>query len=99
MKQGKQAMALTKADREYIRLSMSEIMDEKLKPVIEVNQFQDKDIREVRQTVYGINNDNGLNGDIKTMKKQLQRFWVFSGVAQGIAVGVGVWIKSIMGKG
>lgn len=92
-------MPLTKADREFIRLSVSEIMEEKLRPIAKKNEEQDKDINEVRQTVYGVNNDNGLNGDMKKIKTQFQRFWVISGVAQGVAVGIGMWMKSIIGKG
>ena len=88
-------MPLTKADREFIRLSVSEIMEEKLRPVTKKNEEQDKELNEVRQTVYGVNNDNGLNGDMKKMKAQFQKFWIVSGVGQGMAVGIGVWLRSM----
>ena len=92
-------MPLTKADREYIRLSMSEIMDEKLKPLSDKNQTQDLDIQELQQTVYGVNKENGLNGDVKVLKKTFNRLIGISAAAQGFAIGAGYFIKSLIGKG
>ena len=87
-------MSLSKADREFIRLSVSEIMDEKLKPVHDKNEKQDTLIQETRQTVYGVRGDNGLNGEVKVLKKQFNKLIVISGALQGVALGLGMWIKS-----
>lgn len=67
-------MALTKSDREYFRLTMSEEMTRAMKPIVEKNETQDRKLQKIEQTLYGENGTNGLNSDIKSIKKTVEQY-------------------------
>jgi len=67
-------MALTKSDREYIRLTMSEEVTRAIKPITEKNELQDRKLQKVEQTLYGESGTNGLNSDIKSIKNTVEQY-------------------------
>lgn len=90
--------AMTKQDKEYILTSMENLLDKKLQPIIDVNNQQTLNIQKHEQALFGVNGDNGLSGEMKTMKRFRNRVYATIGVAQGLSIGLGMWFQTFMGK-
>jgi hypothetical protein len=87
-------MALTKQDRDFISLTMTESIGNALRPIA-------ADVQTHKQTLFGVNNDNGMNKDVRDLKawKLVQdlRFWKLAwlvGIVTALtSVGVNAAIK------
>jgi len=72
-----------------------------LKPITDKIVTGELDTQELQQTVYGANRDNGLRGDMKSVKRSIEGFntklaWA-TGVATGISIIAGSVIKKLFG--
>lgn len=72
--------------------TMSELLDVKLEHHIGKLELR---CQKHEQTIYGINNDNGLNGEIKNLKKRVLRLEIFTSVVQGAVAALVIFKEKI----
>jgi hypothetical protein len=94
-------MALNDEDKEYFKLVIESSINSAMKPMTDKVVDSEMSIQELQQTVYGPNRDNGLNGDMKSVKRSIEGFnmklaWA-TGAATGISIVIGTIIKKLSG--
>jgi hypothetical protein len=81
-------MALTKADREWLELKMEESNRKAVDPIEKLVQMH-------HQSIYGPNNDNGLVGDMKSIKETVRKLDGFKNRVLGMASGASIGVTAV----
>lgn len=91
-------MPLNDDDKEYFKLVIETSINSALKPITDKIVTAELDTQELQQTVYGANRDNGLSGDMKTVKKSIDGFNMKLAWATGLATGISIIAGSVIKK-
>lgn len=94
-------MAYTDDDKEYLKLVIEGSINTAMKPVMEHIAENNLKLQKHEQQLNGVNGDNGLNGDVSNLKKDVKRFdaklaWT-AGVVTGISIAFSFFKSKILG--
>jgi hypothetical protein len=73
---------------------MSDLLDNKLEHHIGKIELR---CQQHSQTIYGVSGNNGLNGELKSLKKRVLRLEIFTAIIQGIVVSILTFKDKIFG--
>jgi hypothetical protein len=91
-------MSLNEEDKEYFKLVIESSINSAMKPMTDKVVDSEMNIQELQQTVFGPNRDNGLNGDMKSVKRSIEGFNMKLACATGAATGISIVIGTIIKK-
>jgi len=81
-------MAYDDNEKEYLKLVIHESINTSMKPVMDQLVENSLQLQRHEQMLVGADGTNGLNGDMRTIKKKILSFDVKIGWATGAAVGI-----------
>jgi len=94
-------MALDADDKEYFKLLIEGSINTAMKPVMDKLTDDALQLQKLEQSVYGPNGDNGLTGDMKSVKRKIEGFntkiaWI-TGIGSGISIAISLFKNKIIG--
>jgi hypothetical protein len=93
-------MAYDEDEKEYLKLVIHESINTSIKPIMDQIAANTLCIQRLDDTTFGVNGNNGLNGDMKSVKKNLEGInirlaWI-AGAAASIGAIASTFIKKII---
>jgi len=86
-------MAYDEDQKEYLKLVIHESINTAMKPVMDKLADDSLQLQRHEQMLVGADGTNGLNGDMRSMKRKILAFDVKIGWATGAAIGISTAIS------